>query len=66
MQFTRRERDPQTALTVAHALLDLPADTDAPVLVVMDEFQDLHGAWPAGEGVLRSHMQAPSQAGKIA
>jgi hypothetical protein len=66
VQFTRRERDPQTALSVAHALLDLPADADAPVLVVLDEFQDLHGAWPEGEGVLRSHMQAPSQVGKVA
>lgn len=66
VQFTRRERDPQTALTVAHALLELPADTGAPVLVVMDEFQDLHGAWPEGEGVLRSHMQSPAQAGKVA
>ncbi|MDQ3503264.1 MAG: hypothetical protein M3486_06590, partial [Actinomycetota bacterium] len=45
VQFTRRHRDPQSALTAAHALLDLPADAGAPVLVVMDEFQDLHGAW---------------------
>lgn len=66
VQFTRRQRDPQSALTVAHALLDLPADAGAPVLVVLDEFQDLHGAWPDGEGVLRSHTQAPAQTGKVA
>lgn len=66
VQFTRRQRDPQSALTVAHVLLDLPASADALVLVVMDEFQDLHGAWPEGEGVLRAHMQSPSQAGKVA
>ena len=66
VQFTRRRHDPQSALTAAHALLDLPADAGAPVLVVMDEFQDLHGAWPDGEGVLRSHTQAPAQTGKVA
>lgn len=46
VQFTRRQRD----LTAAHALLDLPADAGAPVLVVLDELPDLHGAWPEGEG----------------
>lgn len=66
VQFTRRQRDPQTALTAAHALLDLPADAATAVLIVMDEFQDLHGAWPDGEGVLRSHTQAPGQAGQVA
>jgi hypothetical protein len=66
VQFSRRERDPQSALTIAHALLELPAEAEAPVLIVLDEFQDLHGAWPEGEGVLRSHTQAPAQAGKVA
>lgn len=66
VQFNRRERAEQQALTVAHALLDLPGEVEAPVLVVLDEFQDLHGAWPAGEGVLRSHTQSPSQAGRVA
>lgn len=66
VQFARRSRDAQSALSVAHALLDLPAAVDIPVLVIMDEFQDLHGAWPEGEGVLRSHTQAPNQAGKVA
>lgn len=62
----RRERDPQTALTVAYALLDLPADAGAPVFIVLDEFQDLHGVWPDGEGVVRAHAQSPSQAGHVA
>lgn len=66
VQFDRRNRDAQSALSVAHALLDLPAAADVPVLVIMDEFQDLHGTWPEGEGVLRSHTQAPNQAGKVA
>lgn len=65
VQFTRRERDPESALAAAHALLDLPGDCAEPVLVVLDEFQDLHAAWPAGEGVLRSHTQSPAQAGVV-
>lgn len=43
--------------TVLHALLDLPRQVDRPVLVVLDEFQALHSAWSAGEGVLRGHVQ---------
>lgn len=66
VQFQRRERDPQSALSVAHALLDLPGSLDKPVLVIVDEFQSLHGAWPDGEGVLRSHTQSPEQAGAVA
>jgi len=41
LQFTRRDRDVESALAAAHALLDLPGDCDEPVLVVLDEFQDL-------------------------
>jgi hypothetical protein len=62
----RRERRPDDALAVVHALLDLPGDTDRPVLVVLDEFQALHAAWPQGEGVLRSHTQSPQQNGRVA
>lgn len=65
LQFTRRDRDVESALAAAHALLDLPGDCDEPVLVVLDEFQDLHAVWPAGEGVLRSHTQSPAQAGRV-
>jgi uncharacterized protein len=49
-----RDTDPGTVL---HALLDLPRQADRPVLVVLDEFQALHAAWPDGEGVLRGHVQ---------
>lgn len=62
----RRDRAPDDALAVVHALLDLPGDTDLPVLVVLDEFQALHAAWPQGEGVLRSHTQSPEQNGRVA
>lgn len=62
----RRERRPDGALTVVHALLDLPGDTEEPLLVVLDEFQALHAAWPQGEGVLRSHTQSPQQTGRVA
>jgi uncharacterized protein len=62
----RRDRDPGGTLSAVHALLDLPGDTDDPVLVVLDEFQALHAAWPQGEGVLRSHTQSPQQTGRVA
>lgn len=42
---------------VLHTLLDLPRQVDQRVLVVLDEFQALHEAWPQGEGVLRGHVQ---------
>jgi len=66
IQVTRRSPGDQTPLAVVHALLDLPGDADAPVLVVLDEFQALHAAWPDGEGVLRSHLQSPQQSGRVA
>ena len=65
-QVARNPRRPTDALTVVHALLDLPGDADVPVLVVLDEFQALHGAWAEGEGVLRSHSQSPEQNGRVA
>ena len=49
-----RDQDPGSVL---HAVLDLPGQVDRPVLVVLDEFQALHEAWPNGEGVLRGHVQ---------
>jgi len=49
-----RDQDPGSVL---HAVLDLPRQVDRPVLVVLDEFQALHEAWPHGEGVLRGHVQ---------
>jgi len=64
VQVSRRESS--GVLSVVHALLDLPGEAGRPVLVVLDEFQALHGVWPDGEGVLRSHSQAPEQAGKVA
>ena len=66
LQVSREPRHPDAALTVVHALLDLPGDAEPPVLVVLDEFQALHAAWPDGEGVLRSHTQSPHQAGRVA
>jgi uncharacterized protein len=62
----RRDRRPDSSLAVVHALLDLPGDTEQPLLVVLDEFQALHAAWPQGEGVLRSHTQSPQQSGRVA
>ncbi|MFP5218109.1 MAG: AAA family ATPase [Actinomycetes bacterium] len=62
----RRDRAPDSALAVVHALLDLPGEAQEPVLVVLDEFQALHAAWPQGEGVLRSHTQSPQQTGRVA
>ena len=62
----RRDRRSDDGLAAVHALLDLPGDTDEPVLVVLDEFQALHAAWPQGEGVLRSHTQSPQQTGRVA
>jgi hypothetical protein len=64
VQVSRRER--AGVLSVVHALLDLPGEAGRPVLVVLDEFQALHGVWPEGEGVLRSQSQSPEQAGKVA
>lgn len=55
---SRREPDSAAGLALVHALLELPADAGQPVLVVLDEFQALHAAWPDGEGVLRSHVQS--------
>lgn len=49
-----RGQDPGAVL---HTVLDLPRQADRPVLVVLDEFQSLHEAWPQGEGVLRGHVQ---------
>lgn len=49
-----RGQDPGAVL---HTVLDLPRQVDRPVLVVLDEFQALHEAWPQGEGVLRGHVQ---------
>lgn len=49
-----RGQDPGSVL---HTVLDLPRQVDRPVLVVLDEFQALHEAWPQGEGVLRGHVQ---------
>lgn len=49
-----RGQDPAAVL---HTVLDLPRQVDRPVLVVLDEFQALHAAWPQGEGVLRGHVQ---------
>lgn len=49
-----RDQDPAAVL---HTVLDLPRQVDRPVLVVLDEFQALHAAWPQGEGVLRGHVQ---------
>lgn len=49
-----RDQDPGSVL---HAVLDLPRQVDRQVLVVLDEFQALHQAWPHGEGVLRGHVQ---------
>ena len=49
-----RGQDPGAVL---HTVLDLPRQVDRPVLVVLDEFQALHAAWPQGEGVLRGHVQ---------
>lgn len=49
-----RDQDPTAVL---HTVLDLPRQVDRPVLVVLDEFQALHAAWPQGEGVLRGHVQ---------
>jgi uncharacterized protein len=63
---SRRDRDAGGTLSAVHALLDLPGDTDEPVLVVLDEFQALHAAWSQGEGVLRSHTQSPQQTGRVA
>jgi hypothetical protein len=56
-----RDADPGSLL---HALLDLPRQVARPVLVVLDEFQALHAAWPDGEGVLRGHVQ--EQLGEVA
>jgi hypothetical protein len=47
----------QDSGAVLHTVLDLPRQVDKPVLVVLDEFQALHEAWPQGEGVLRGHVQ---------
>ena len=55
-----RDQDPGSVL---HAVLDLPRQVDRPVLVVLDEFQALHQAWPNGEGVLRGHVQ--QQLGRV-
>lgn len=66
IQVRRVPRQPDAALAVVHALLDLPGDADKPVLVVLDEFQALHPAWPEGEGVLRSHSQSAQQTGQVA
>lgn len=60
-----RERERSDVISALHAILDLPGEVDRPVLVVLDEFQALHDAWPAGEGVLRSHTQAAEQAGRV-
>lgn len=49
-----RDRDPGPVL---QALLDLPRQAQGRVLVVLDEFQAVHAAWPNGEGVLRGHVQ---------
>jgi len=49
-----RNQDPGAVL---HTVLDLPRQVDRPVLIVLDEFQALHEAWPQGEGVLRGHVQ---------
>jgi hypothetical protein len=49
-----RGQDPGAVL---HTVLDLPRQVDRPVLIVLDEFQALHEAWPQGEGVLRGHVQ---------
>lgn len=49
-----RGQDPGAVL---HTVLDLPRQADRPVLIVLDEFQALHDAWPQGEGVLRGHVQ---------
>jgi hypothetical protein len=49
-----RNQDPGAVL---HTVLDLPRQVDQPVLIVLDEFQALHEAWPQGEGVLRGHVQ---------
>lgn len=49
-----RDQDPGAVL---HTVLDLPRQSNRPVLVVLDEFQALHAAWPQGEGVLRGHVQ---------
>lgn len=49
-----RGQDPGAVL---HTVLDLPRQVERPVLVVLDEFQALHDAWPEGEGVLRGHVQ---------
>lgn len=62
----RHAAPPAVPLATLHALLDLPGDADAPVLVVLDEFQALHAAWPDGEGLLRSHTQSPEQSGRVA
>lgn len=66
VQVSRDPRRPDAALPVVHALLDLPGDAEPPVLIVLDEFQALHAAWPDGEGVLRSHSQSPAQSGRVA
>lgn len=61
-----RDRPQMDVLPALHAVLDLPGEVgDRPVLVVLDEFQALHDAWPDGEGLLRSHTQAQEQAGKV-
>jgi hypothetical protein len=49
-----RGQDPGAVL---HTVLDLPRQVDQSVLIVLDEFQALHEAWPQGEGVLRGHVQ---------
>lgn len=66
LQITRRDPDGASALGLVHTLLDLPGEASEPVLLVLDEFQALHAAWPGGEGVLRSHLQSPRQNGTVA
>jgi hypothetical protein len=62
VQVTLREREDSAA--VLQTVLDLPRQAERPVLVVLDEFQALHEAWPQGEGVLRGHVQ--EQLGQVA
>jgi hypothetical protein len=50
-------RRTEDVIAVVHTLLDLPGQVSRPVLLVLDEFQALHAAWPNGEGVLRGHVQ---------
>lgn len=66
---SRRVATDQAVIAALHQLLDLPsaaAQKGRAVLVVLDEFQALHAAWAEGEGLLRSHTQAPAAVWKVA